>query len=260
MVEHLTDNSESKAVEQDGWASPVTRLSVSDVPEGATDINVSGNQIASPLQGFGQLWQKTFRVRLEGSKLTPRQVIELWKANFIKFQPDFNHFYANDGDLAPGKVMFIDSRVPVVPNTQGVLPITTGVMILYADDTSFTVITPEGHPESGWNTFSAYEEDGCTVAQIQALTRATDPIYEFGFRFMGGTQMQDKTWTHVLRALSKACGVQAEVTLEKTLVDPRLHWPAAKNIWKNAVFRTMFYKLGTPVRWVRRQFGVKMTQ
>ena len=260
MVEDVTDSSESAPRDQDGWAKPVSKISVSDVPEGATDLNVSGNQVASPLQGFGQLWQKTFRVRLTGCKLTPQQVVELWKANFIKFQPDFNHFYADEGTLEPGKVMFIDSTVPVVPNTQSVLPITTGVMILYADDLSFTVITPEGHPESGWNTFSAYEENGCTVAQIQSLTRATDPIYEFGFRFMGGTQMQDKTWTHVLRALSKACGVQADVTLEKTLVDPRLHWRAAKNLWKNAVFRTIFYKIGSPVRWVRKQFGAKMTQ
>jgi len=43
-------------------------------------------------------------------------------------------------------------------------------MILYSDD-SFTVMTAEGLPEAGGNTFSAYEEDGVTVVQIQSLAR-----------------------------------------------------------------------------------------
>jgi len=34
------------------------------------------------------------------------------------------------------------------------------------------VMTPEGHPESGWNTFSAYEDDdGRVVTQVQSLAR-----------------------------------------------------------------------------------------
>jgi hypothetical protein len=58
-------------------------------------------------------------------------------------------------------------------------------MVLYADDESFTVITPEGHPESGWITFSAYQDDDDTVAQVQSLARANDPLYELGFRVLG---------------------------------------------------------------------------
>jgi len=31
------------------------------------------------------------------------------------------------------------------------MPVAAGVMILYADDLSFTVMTPEGFPEAGGN-------------------------------------------------------------------------------------------------------------
>ena len=240
------------------WAQTVSRLQVSEIPSGATNLNVDGNLVASPLQGFGQLWKKTFRVRLTGSNLTPAEVMKIWKEAFVKLQPEFNRFYPSMSGVVPGELMFIDSTVPILPNSRGILPISTGVLVLYADDTMFTVITPEGHPESGWNTFSTVEEDGIVVAQIEALTRATDPIYEFGFRFMGGTQMQDRVWTHVLRSLAKTLDVQAEVEMEKVCVDASLQWKAARNLWKNAIFRTMFYKIGAPVRWVRGRFHAKM--
>lgn len=239
------------------WARPVSKLKVDNVPEGATNINMDGNQVTSPMQGFGQLWQKLFRVRLAGCSLSPEEVMKLWKDNFVKFQPEGNQFYPSPEGVAPGEVMFIDSTVPIIPNTAGVLPVSTGVLVLYSDDTSFTVMTPEGHPESGWNTFSTYEEDGVTVAQIQSMTRATDPIYEFGFRFMGGNEMQNKTWSHVLRSLSKACGAPAEVEASQVCIDSRLQWKEAGNVWKNAVFRTIFYRLGAPVRWVLGKGGKK---
>ena len=104
------------------------------------------------------------------------------------------------------------------------MPVHTGVRVIYADDESFTVMTPEGHPESGWNTFSAYaDEDGTTVAQIQSLARANDPIYEIGFRVVGATE-QERIWTHVLKSLSGHFGVNEPVSLEKACVDPKVQW------------------------------------
>ncbi len=258
MAEEKLQNP-SQPRDVDNWARPVSKLKVSEVPAGATNINMDGLQVQSPLQGFGSLWQKTFRVRLPGSKLSPDEVMSFWKQNFVRFQPEFNRFYPSPLGVAPGEVMFIDSAVPLAPNTPGILPITTGILIMYTDENSFTVMTPEGHPESGWNTFTTYEEDGCAVAQVQSMTRATDPIYEFGFRFMGGAQMQDKIWTHMLRELARGLNVQAEVTVSRTCLDPGLQWSQVRNLWKNAVFRTLFYKMGTPIRWARRQFGAKLS-
>ena len=50
------------------WAQRVERLEVSDVPVGAANVNVQGRREVGALQGFGQLWQKTYRVRLRGSR------------------------------------------------------------------------------------------------------------------------------------------------------------------------------------------------
>jgi hypothetical protein len=125
----------------------------------------------------------------------------------------------------------------------GGLPVYTGVRVIYADEESFTVMTPEGHPESGWNTFSAYQDaDGTTVVQIQSLARADDPIYEIAFRIVGSTA-QERIWTHVLKSLAAHFGVNEPVTLEKVCVDPKLQWSQVKNVWQNAGARSMLYTM-----------------
>jgi hypothetical protein len=48
------------------WAQKVEKLEVSKVPTGAANVNVQGRREVGPLQGFGKLWQKTYRVRMAG--------------------------------------------------------------------------------------------------------------------------------------------------------------------------------------------------
>jgi hypothetical protein len=226
------------------WAKRVERLEVSDVPEGAANVNVQGRREVGALQGFGKLWQKTYRVRLTGADVPPEEVVKVWKERFPEFQPPNSRFYPSLAGVAPGEVLFISASV-------GGMPVYTGVRVIYADDESFTVMTPEGHPESGWNTFSAYrDDDGTTVAQIQSLARANDPIYEIGFRIVGSTT-QERIWTHVLKSLAAHFGLNEPVTLEKVCVDPKMQWSEAKNIWRNAGARSMLYTMGAPMRWVR---------
>jgi hypothetical protein len=244
-----TQSNEEKARDTAYWAQPVSKLRVSDVPAGALNLNVEGRQVVGALQGFGQMWQKTYKVRLSGVAVTPAEVITIWKENFAHFQPPENRFYPSMSGVKPGEIVFIDTLLPAVPGLPGMIPIASGVMVLYVDDESFTVMTPQGFPESGWNTFSAYEEGGSTVAQIQSLCRATDPVYEFGFRFMGGAQKQEETWHYVLKALAAHFDLKGEVQMVKTCVDPKLQWSQARNVWHNAGIRTMLH---TPVRFLRK--------
>jgi len=218
------------------WAKWVEKLEVSDVPEGATNLNVQGRREVGALQGFGRLWQKTYRMRLTGPEVTPEEVVRAWKEHFPGLQPPNSRFYPSMVGIAPGEVLFISASV-------GGLPVYTGVRVIYADDESFTVMTPEGHPESGWDTFSAYrDDDGTTVARIQSLARANDPIYEIGFRIVGSTA-QERIWRHVLKSLAAHFGVNEPVTLEKVCVDPKLQWSQAKNLWQNAGARSMLYTM-----------------
>src|SRR3954470_22455357 len=75
------------------WAQPVHRLSAAGVA-GARDDAVSGKRVSGPLQGFGQLWQKTFRVRLDGTDISPTDLVAFWKERFPTFWPKGQTFYA----------------------------------------------------------------------------------------------------------------------------------------------------------------------
>ena len=121
------------------WSGPVDRLTLGTVPAEAMNLNVSGKRLSGPLQGFGQLWQKTYRIRLEGAEATPQEVVAAWKREFGSFWPKGAHFYAPFAEIAPGEVGLINNDVP------GRQVLSTGVLVIYADDESFTFMTPEGH-------------------------------------------------------------------------------------------------------------------
>ncbi len=248
-----TPPSEHNRSEADHWARPIDRLKVSDVPTGALSLNVNGREVVSPLQGFGPLWQKTYRVRLAGANVSPQDVMRVWKEHFPEFQPAENRFFPTMAGVKPGEVLFIDAQLPAWPGSRWGFPVSAGVMVLYADDEMFTVMTPAGFPEAGWNTFSAYAEDGATVAQVQSLSRTNDPIYEFGFRFFGGAAQQEKIWASVLTAVAARFDVTGSVQTDLSCLDSSLQWSQAKNVWHNAIIRTFFYKLAAPLRWLVAQ-------
>jgi hypothetical protein len=227
------------------WARPVSRLKVEDVPAGAVNINVDGRRVVGPLQGFGQLWQKTYWVRLTGLKASPPEVMSAWKQNFPKFWPKGNRFYPSLVGIAPGEVALLSLAMP------GGVPLSTGMLVLYADDVSFTMMTPQGHMESGWITFSTFEQDGATVAQVQSMARANDPMYEAGFMLFAHG-VQERFWRATLTALAAHFGVDGQVQMRKTCVDARWQWSQATNIWHNAAVRTGVYMALAPVRWASR--------
>jgi len=250
-----SDLSENKtSIRREGdWAAVRERIEVGEIPAGVTPINVQGRLTAGALQGFGQLWKKTYQIRLRGITSDAVEVMDIWKKKFSELQPPGNKFYLPIDGLEAGDVIFIDSPLPVVPpmyDKPGLVPMTSGVMVMYNDSESFAVMTPEGFPVAGWNNFSVFEDNGELVAQVQSFERASDPIYEFGFRFMAGAKRQEFIWKHVLTRLAETVGVKGEVSIERECLDPRLQWAYAAKVWQNAGVRTTFYKLATPFRWL----------
>jgi hypothetical protein len=239
-----------------GWAKPTPTIQVGQIPPGATNINIDGYKRSGALQGFGRLWQKTYRARLEGTGKTAPEIMQIWKEKFADFQPRENHFYPPMTGIKPNDVLFISAKVPAFPGSPSILPVNSGVSVLYVDANQFTVMTPEGFPVSGWNTFSVSDDDdGIPLAQVQSLDRSSDPMYEIFDRYFGSASQQEKIWKTVLGNLAAHLGVNGEVTFEKVCIDPKVQWSAAKNIWKNAGARTVFYILGTPIRWVKSKVG-----
>lgn len=237
---------ETRQVPRDAahWARYVEALKVSNPPDGVVNLNVEGRRVVGPLQGFGKMWQKTYTARLEG--VSPSRVIEVWKENFPKFWPKGGRFSLPLAGLVPGEVALLGSDVP------GSRWFSTGVMVLYADESSFTYMTPEGHPFSGWITFSAHsDEAGTTVAQAHLLIRANDPLYELMMP-LGLHKGENVTWQRTLHNLAAYFGVSAEVETRVVCVDPKRQWRRYKNIRHNALVLSALYAISAPLRWISR--------
>ncbi len=230
-----------------GWAEPIDRLTLTDPASGGVASTVVGRRVAGPIQGFGQMWQKTFRVRLSADpELTPEQVVATWKEEFPTFWPKGNTFYAPLAGIQPGEVALLTTGL-------GPAKLHTGVLVVYADDEAFTLMTPEGHILAAWITFSAFRaSDGIVVAQAQALERASDPLFEMGL-MLGGHGVNTRFWTATLGNVATRFGSPPDVETEVICVDKRRQWRQVGNVRHNAGFRSMLHLAGAPVRWVRRR-------
>jgi hypothetical protein len=225
------------------WAAMVSTLKVGEVPEGAININVEGRRVTSPLQGFGRLWQKTYRIPL-GNDVTPEEVISEWKARFSDFWPKGNRFFGSLTGIAPGDVAVLNLAAP------GGMKLSTGILVMYADEVSFTFMNPTGHMFAGFITFSA-EKNGETTAQVQALIRASDPFFEIGMPLMM-SRMEDKFWVQTLQNLAAHFGVTGDVEIKALCVDRRRQWKYWKNVKHNSAIRSGLYTMGAPVRWISK--------
>ena len=214
----------------DNWAKPIDQFHVEEVAEGVHKGNVEGRKPTGPLQGFGQLWQKTYEVSIPGP--TPEEVIKTWKENFGEFWYPSNKFYAPAAGIAPGEIA-------VIAGGKGPTKVTTGVRVIYADDRSWSYMTPEGHPWAAIITFSAYEAPTTeTKANIHLLVRANDPLYEASFHIYT-SRLEDKIWTYTLTQLAGHFGSEAPVESQVLFIDKKRQWNQFGNLWKNSAVRTL---------------------
>jgi hypothetical protein len=225
------------------WAKKVDRLEV-DPREGVRGTNVAGRRLTGPVQGFGKMWQKSYRMKA-GSRIEPEQAIATWKEHFPEFWPKGNRFAGALTGINPGDVALLDLAIG------GGVKLSTGVFVLYADAESFTLMTPQGHMFAGWITFSAERErpqdGGETVVQVLVLMRANDPLYEVAMTF-GGHRKEDKFWAATMTALGERLGIQNPVvTTKSTCVDSKRQWRHANNIWHNSMIRSVLQTVAAPV-------------
>jgi hypothetical protein len=125
--------------------------------------------------------------------ITPAEVITLWKRSLATFWSPSGRFYGPLTSIVPGDVALLDIAVP------GGVKLSTGILMLYADEESFTFMTPQGHRFAGWITFSATTEagrgaeQGVTAVQTQVLLRANDPLYELAMP-IALQRVEDRFW------------------------------------------------------------------
>jgi hypothetical protein len=217
------------------WARKIDRLEV-DPREGVRGTNVAGRRLTGPVQGFGKMWQKTYRMNA-GPDITPEQAIATWREHFPEFWPKGNRFAGALTGINPGDVALLDLAIG------GGVKLSTGVFVLYADAESFTLMTPQGHMFAGWITFSAERSGDATMVQAQVLMRANDPLYEVSM-VVAGHRKEDKFWTATLTALGQRLGVaDPAVEVRSTCVDSRRQWRHTSNIWHNSMVRSVLQTL-----------------
>jgi len=222
------------------WAGPVRRLQVDGLDAGASGLNVQGRRLSGAVQGFGPLWQKTYWIRLSGVNVEPEVLIDRWQTDYPTFWPDYSHLHRALARLEPGDVAVINAN-------QSGLRLSTGIMVMYADARSFAFALPEGHIFAGWITFSAYEEAGTTVAQVQPFFRTSDPLYDLLFS-LWFNRKEDQIWHHTLRSLAGAFGVDGVVQQSATCLDTRRQWRKAGNIRHNAGIHSAVHQVISSVR------------
>ena len=116
-------------------------------------------------------------------------------------------------------------------------------MVLYADEVSFTLMTPEGHMFAGWITFSAFDDGDGVVAQTQVLMRAQDPIGELGLTF-GGHGKENTFWKQTLvgaRRVARRRGRRGDD--EVVCVDRKRQWSRATNVRNSVAIRSTLHML-----------------
>jgi hypothetical protein len=232
------------------WAAKVDRLQV-DPRAGVRGTNVAGRKLTGPVQGFGKMWQKTYRMEI-GTQLRPEDAIATWRSHFPEFWPRGSKFSGALTGINPGDVALLDLAIG------GGVKLSTGVFVLYADAESFTLMTPQGHMFAGWITFSAdrsVQPGGgeVTAVQAQVLMRANDPMYEVAM-MLGGHRKEDAFWMATLTALGRYLGVGTPVVSARTTcVDSRRQWNHAGNIWHNSMVRSVLQTMAAPLRALGRR-------
>ena len=224
------------------WAAKIDRLPVADGdPPGR---NVAGRRLNGPVQGFGKMWRKTYWINVSPN-ISPQTVIAEWKAHFGEFWPAGNRFKGPLTSLSPGDVALLDVSVG------GGIRLSTGVFVLYADEESFTLMTPQGHMFAGWITFSAERAGGAsalgaspgafTVIQTQVLMRANDPLYELAMG-LGGHRKEDQFWVQTMTALARYLGALPVTVHTRTVcIDRRRQWGNFGRIRYNSMVRSMLH-------------------
>jgi hypothetical protein len=217
----------------------VDRLEV-DHRSGVRGTNVAGRRLTGPVQGFGKMWQKTYRMDA-GPEITPEQAIATWREHFPEFWPKGNRFAGALTGINPGDVALLDLSIG------GGVKLSTGVFVLYADAESFTLMTPQGHMFAGWITFSAERTGEVTTVQAQVLMRANDPLYEIAMS-LGGHRKEDKFWAATLTALGRRLGLpDPSVEARSTCVDSKRQWRHSRNVWHNSMVRSVLQTISAPL-------------
>lgn len=186
----------------------------------------AGDKVQAENTGTGALFHRLYEVLLTGTGLTSRAALQLMHRHMTDLSPSplahFEKSAGGDGLLRVGDEYDITMLGP----WNGT------VRVIESTLDHFTLVTLDGHPETGHITFRVVTDDGTPDAlrvQIESWARARDAIVHAAYATLRiGKQIQTEVWITFLQRLSALAGMsrtpRVRVTTEE--LDPDTLSPA----------------------------------
>ena len=162
----------------------------------------TGADVQTEADGTGARFYRRYRVRVDGSTLSPDELFGAIAEDINAFVPDeLARFERTQG--APGRIAQGDEFVVHIT-----APWDGPVRVAEADATSFTLVTLDGHLEAGSIRFSA---DGARGGElrfaIESWARSADAVVDFAYDTLGvAREAQQAMWTFFCERVADRCG------------------------------------------------------
>ena len=159
------------------------------------------DEVQAPGDGAGPLFHRRYRARVRESRLRPEALIARVAADPDCVAPtEFASFVKLHGDR--GEMRVGDQyRVRMAGPWDG------PVRVVERSATSFRLVTLEGHLEAGQILFSARDEDGLVVFEIESWARSSGPLVHLLYdRLRMAKEIQLHMWTSMLQRVAEVAG------------------------------------------------------
>lgn len=184
---------------------PMHRLEERGDPDGdappALPDSADHDELQRPDDGHGPLFHRVYRTRIRDTTMTAEDVIARVAADPDCVAPtefaSFQKVHGEQGEMRVGDEYVVhmagpwDGPVRVVERTP----------------TCFRLVTLEGHLEAGQIRFSAREEDGMVVFEIESWARSAGPLVHLLYdRLRMAKEVQLHMWTSMLQRVAELAG------------------------------------------------------
>jgi hypothetical protein len=170
-----------------------------DLPDGWDQDAAEGQQALA--DGSGPLLHRTYAVRIAGAELSPARLMSQVGTSLNWASPEMAVFRKTRG--ADSVLRAGDELVVRMPG-----PWDGPVRVEHCDDTSFRLITLDGHLEAGQIEFRAVPDGEALRFEIESWARAGDRLADVLYnRLRLAKEIQLNMWTHFcLRAADLSGG------------------------------------------------------
>jgi Domain of unknown function (DUF1990) len=162
---------------------------------------VSDDELQPPEAGAGPLFHRIYRIRIEGARLAPEELVRRVRDDLNAVTPTemarFFRVHGGDGSMRVGQEYVV--RMPG--------PWDGPVRVVETTPTSFRLATLEGHLEAGQIEFRAASDGGLLVFTIESWARSGDRLSNLLYHHLRmSKEVQLHMWISFLERVMRLSG------------------------------------------------------